>query len=52
MTSIKIITDKKFMSFLEKNPTSDIEFCEVTKLKDDEEIFNSVEGFNLIFVGT
>lgn len=40
------------MSFLEKNPISDIEFCEVTKLKDDEEIFNSLEGVNLLFVVT
>lgn len=52
MTSIKIITDKKFASFLEKNPISDIEFCEVTKFKNDEEIFNSVKGVNLLFVVT
>ena len=52
MASIKIITDKKFMSFLEKNPISDIEFCEVTKFKNDEEIFNSIKGVNLLFVVT
>ena len=52
MTSIKIITDRKFKSFLEKNPIADIELCDVTKLRDDEKIFNNVEGVNLLFIVT
>lgn len=52
MTSIKIITDRKFKSFLEKNPIADIKLYDVTKFRDDEKIFNNVEGVNLLFIVT
>lgn len=52
MTSIKIMMDKKFASFLDKNPIADIELCDITKLIDDKKIFNEVEGINLLFIVT
>ena len=52
MTAIKIITDRNFMSFLEKNSIENVGLCDATKLSDDEEIVREVEGINLLFIVT
>ena len=52
MISIKVITDRKVMSFLEKNPIENVSVCDVTKLGGDEEIVREVEGVNLLFIVT
>ena len=52
MTSIKIITDRKFMSFLEENQIEGVSLCDATKLSDDEEVAREVEGVNLLFIVT
>ena len=52
MTSIKVMTDRKFMSFLEKNPIKNVSVCDATKLGSDEEIVREVEGVNLLFIVT
>ena len=52
MTSIKVITDRKFVSFLEKNQIKGVDLCDATKLSDDEEIVREVAGVNLLFIVT
>ena len=52
MTSIKVITDRKFVSFLEKNQIAGVDLCDATKLSDDEEIVHEVAGVNLLFIVT
>ena len=52
MTSIKVITDRKFVSFLEKNQIAGVDLCDATKLSDDEEIVREVAGVNLLFIVT
>lgn len=52
MISIKVITDRKVMSFLEKNPIENVSVCDATKLGSDEEIVREVEGINLLFIVT
>ena len=52
MTSIKVITDRKFGSFLEKNQIEGVDVCDATKLGDEEEIVREVAGVNLLFIVT
>lgn len=52
MTSVKVITDRKFMFFFEKNPIENVSVCDATKLGGDEEIVREVEGVNLLFIVT
>ena len=52
MISIKVITDRKVMSFLEKNPIENVSVCDATKLGSDEEIVREVGGVNLLFIVT
>lgn len=52
MTSIKVITDRKFMFFLEVNQIAGVDVCNATKLSDDEEIVREVRGVNLLFIVT
>ena len=52
MPSIKVVTDRKFMPFLEKNQIEGVDLCDATKLSDDEEIVREVEGVNLLFIVT
>ena len=52
MTSIKVITDRKFMSFFEVNQIAGVDVCNATKLSDDEEIVREVAGVNLLFIVT
>ena len=50
--SIKVVTDRKFMPFLEKNQIKNVSVCDATKLSDNEEIVREVEGVNLLFIVT
>ena len=52
MTSIKIMTDRKFMSFLEANQIAGVDVCDATKLGDDKEIVHEVAEVNLLFILT
>ena len=52
MTSIKVMTDRKFLSFLEKNLIENVSVCDATKLGSDKEIVCEVEGVNLLFIVT
>lgn len=52
MTSIKVITDRKFGSFFEKNQIEGVDLCDATKLSDDEEIVREVAVVNLLFIVT
>lgn len=52
MTSIKVITDRKFVSFLEKNQIEGVDLCDATKLGGEKEIVREVEGVNLLFIVT
>lgn len=52
MTSIKVITDRKFVSFLKANQISGVDVCDVTKLSDEEEIVREVAEVNLLFIVT
>lgn len=52
MTSIKVITDRKFGSFFEKNQIEGVDLCDATKLSDGEEVAREVEGVNLLFIVT
>ena len=52
MASIKVITDRKFVSFLEKNQIEGVDLCDATKLGGEKEIVREVEGVNLLFIVT